>query len=157
MAAAFAAHEPSYAVDQTIHIDGDTFDVGHRVRALVQTDRGVVFTDPDGDVYAADGEAEDRIGHTDRSRVGQRLVADGSRVAWLDAPGARFVTVDQATGREETVPAQPLAGEFAAHPLAIDGNVVYGVDARGALRLGPRDPARSPSPTGPSPAAPSST
>ena len=59
-------------------------------------------------------------------------MADGARVAWLDTTAERFVTLDQGTGDRETLPAQPIEGsEFGARPLAVDGDVVYAVDARG--------------------------
>ncbi len=132
VAAAFADHEPSYAVDSTVHIDGRTFDVGHRVRALVQTDSGVVFTDSGGDVFAADGVDVRAVGHTDPSRFGQRLVTDGSHVGWLDTAAERFVVLDQATLDRETLPAQPVEDSaFTTRPLALDDDVVYAVDARG--------------------------
>ena len=55
LVAAFGTHSPSYAVGSAITIDGQTFDVGRKVRAYVQTDRGVVFSDADGKVWASQG------------------------------------------------------------------------------------------------------
>ena len=84
LAAAFVAHTPSYAVGSEVTVDGTTFDVGRTVRAYVQTDVGIVFSDAEGSVWAANGADVTEVG-TVNAKV-PRLVADGSRVGWVE-PG----------------------------------------------------------------------
>lgn len=138
-AAAFAAHDPSYAVGSIVHIDGRSFDVGHRVRAMVQTGAGIVFTDPSGAVYAADGSGVAKVGTSDDdSSAHLLLVADADSVAWVD-PGddPRFVVLDQSTGEQRSVPMTPgpAGSEFRPRPLALDGATLYAVDGRGVIAL----------------------
>ena len=85
-AAAFDAHEPAYALGATVHVDGRTFDVGRDVVAMVQSDAGVVFTDREGAVWAADGDgAPLEVGRTHARHPS--LETDGSLVAWTERDG----------------------------------------------------------------------
>jgi hypothetical protein len=139
LVAAFAGHAPSFAVGSDITIDGATFDVGHTVRAYVQTDVGAVFSDPDGVVWAADGAEVAEVGRINAKIP--HLVADGHRVAWVE-PGEipTFTVFDQATG--ETVHDSLLNtagmsdvrdGKDAAVVYAVDGDVVYVKNREGAV------------------------
>ena len=138
VAAAFVAHAPSYAVGSAITVDGITFDVGRTVRAYVQTDVGIVFSDAEGSVWAANGADVTEVG-TVNAKV-PRLVADGSRVGWVE-PGdpPAFVVYDQATGETVRDPLQNVAGmsdvrdgKDAAVVYALDGDVAYVKTQQGA-------------------------
>ena len=138
LAAAFVAHTPSYAVGSEVTVDGTTFDVGHPVRAYVQTDVGVVFSDADGTVWAANGADVTEVG-TINAEVPQ-LVADGARVGWVE-PGDPpvFVVYDQSTGGTVRDPLQNVAGmsdvrdgKDAAVVYALDGELAYVKTQQGA-------------------------
>ncbi len=138
LVAAFAAHSPSYAVGSRITIDGTTFDVGHKVRAFVQTDAGAVFSDADGKVWAADGADVVEIGRIN-AKV-PHLVADGPRAAWVtpgDVPA--FTVYDQATGETVRDPLQNVEGmsdvrdgKNAAVMYALEGETAYVKTEQGA-------------------------
>ena len=77
-------HTISYATGKTIHVGQSVLDVGHPIRAYVQTDLGYAFTSTDRDVYTfIDGTAErvGSLGHavdmepnrTGRGRPARRL------------------------------------------------------------------------------------
>ena len=138
LAAAFVAHAPSYAVGSEVTVDGTTFDVGRTVRAYVQTDVGVVFSDAEGTVWAANGADVTEVG-TVNAKVPQ-LVADGSRVGWVE-PGdpPAFVVYDQSTGETVRDPLQNVAGmsdvrdgQDAAVMYALDGDLAYVKTQQGA-------------------------
>lgn len=139
VAAAFSAHEPTYAIGSEVHIDGRTFDVGRPVRAFVQTTVGVVFTDKDGTVWASDGSRTDKVGRTDATYP--RLEADGSRAAWVEHPAGgppEFAALDQSTGEVEhaTYDTTGDAGptEYSDALFAVDGSDIYFRDSRGIVR-----------------------
>jgi hypothetical protein len=138
LAAAFVAHTPSYAVGSEVTVDGTTFDVGHTVRAYVQTDVGVVFSDAEGTVWAANGADVTEVG-TVNAKV-PRLVADGPRVGWVEGgdPPA-FVVYDQSTGETVRDPLQNVEGmsdvrdgQDAAVMYALDGDLAYVKTQQGA-------------------------
>lgn len=117
-----------------IHAGDRTIDVGHEVRAFVETSAGYVVADTDGVVWSVvDGHAT-QVGTTDAKHP--RLVADpaGSLAAWattgLDGPGLH--TVDQATDEVGS----PVAAPNATGVLdALSGSTVYFHDRRGAVAL----------------------
>ena len=140
--AAFAAGTPTYAVGSVMHIGDRSFDVGRSIRAFVQTDAGVVFADPQGRVWAADGRSAVQVGKTDPR--GPHLVADGPKAAWVQPRGTdappEFVVYDQV--RQEGVQSSWKSvvgmGTLVDSPdpavvYAIDGDVVYFRDSRGAV------------------------
>jgi hypothetical protein len=138
LVAAFAAHSPSYAVGSEITIDGITFDVGHTVRAYVQTDAGAVFSDPDGMVWAADGATVEELGRINAEVP--HLVADGTRAAWV-TPGdiPAFTVFDQSTGETVRDPLQNVDGmsdvrdgKNSAVVYALDGETAYVKTQQGA-------------------------
>jgi hypothetical protein len=98
LATAFGAHSPAYAVGSSVTVDGHTFDVGRRVRAFVQTNVGVVFSDASGNVWAASGPDPVLVGRIDAG--GPRLVSDGARAAWVEPDEVpTFAVLDQTSGR----------------------------------------------------------
>jgi len=138
LAAAFVAHAPSYAVGSEVTVDGTTFDVGRTVRAYVQTDVGVVFSDAEGIVWAANGADVTEVG-TVNAKV-PRLVVDGPRVGWVERgdPPA-FVVYDQSTDETVRDPLQNVEGmsdvrdgQDAAVMYAVDGDVAYVKTQQGA-------------------------
>lgn len=138
-AAAFTAHQPSYAIGSEVHVDGRSFDVGHPVHAYVQTTVGVVFTDPAGTVWASDSTGTVEIGKTVADIP--HLVADGARVAWTTYPkGAapEFAVFDQSTGEVRRTPYDTSgdAGptEYSDALFAVDDQDVYFRDSRGIVR-----------------------
>lgn len=137
-AAAFTAHEPSYAIGSEVHIDGRSFDVGHSVHAFVQTTAGVVFTDESGTVWASDGSRTVEVGTTEAELP--RLEADGPRVAWTAYPkGAapEYTVLDQSTGELLRTPfdtGNDGATEYDDALFAVDGVDVYFRDSRGIVR-----------------------
>jgi hypothetical protein len=128
LATAFAAPSPAYAVGSLVTVDGKTFDVGRPVHAFVKTNAGVVFSDAAGHVWAAAGPDPVLVGRIDAA--GPRLVADGSRAAWVE-PGdtPTFAVLDQATGR---VVRDPLGNVpmMATTSDGVDPAIVYAVDGR---------------------------
>ncbi len=128
LTAAFAAHAPSYAVGSVVRLDDETFDVGRTIHAYVQTDAGIVFSDPKGAVYAADGGQVVEIGRIDAKYP--RLVAGGTRVAWVEPKGDQapvFVVYDQSVGQASRSPLDNVAG-MADLRDGRDPAVVYAVD-----------------------------
>lgn len=138
-AAAFEAGEPSYAVGSRVTVDGHTFDTGHQVHAMVQTTEGVVFTDEEGVVRAADGEETTRIGQSTTSRDFFALETDGSLVAWIEERPGRgpiFTAFDQATGETKTLDyvVRTVGTEYSPDLWAVDGDDVWLRDDRGVVR-----------------------
>jgi hypothetical protein len=138
LVAAFGAHSPSYAVGSEITIDGETFDVGRKVRAYVQTDRGVVFSDAEGTVWSSQGGEVSEVGRINAKFP--QLVADGSRAGWVE-PGdvPEFAVFDQATGETMRDRLQNVGGmsdvrdgKDAAVMYALDGATAYVRNAQGA-------------------------
>jgi hypothetical protein len=145
-AAAFEAHSPAYAVGSTVHVDGRTFDVGRDVHAMVQTDAGVVFTDPNGAVWATDGSTEPvEVGRTHARHPS--LETDGSLVAWTERRGDMpiYAALDQAAGTDVvrySLSARRGMGELRderdpALVYAVDGADVYVRDSRGLVAWDP--------------------
>jgi hypothetical protein len=145
-AAAFRAHAPAYARGSTVHVDGRTFDVGHEVFALVQSSAGVVFTDPEGTVWASDGSgAPAEVGRTHATHPS--LEADGSLVAWTERDGDLpvYAVLDQATGTgvvRSSLSATSGMGRLRDDPdpalvYAVDGGTVYVRDSRGLVAWDP--------------------
>lgn len=138
VAAAFTAHEPSYAIGSEVHIDGLTFDVGHPINAFVQTTAGVVFSDKAGTVWASDGSQTVEVGTTDAEQP--HLEADGSRVAWTEYPlGAapEYTLFDQTSGATMSTPfdtGNDGPTEYDDALFAVDGVDVYFRDSRGVVR-----------------------
>lgn len=133
-ATAFAENRPSYAKSSQIHLDGRTFDVGHRVEAYVQTADGVVFADADGVVRFGDGETVTELGRT--SAPDLRLHSDDDHVvAWQDSEGDRGIRVyDTATGQRDELGRGQVAG--------VDDGAIYLVDDGALQRWRPStDPA----------------
>ena len=125
----------SYASGETIHVGESELDVGHSIRAYVQTDAGYVFTSTDRTVYTfVDGTAE-RVGSIGRAvdMDQTELVADGPRVAWVDEQDGATV-LDVGSGDVSHTAVEEIAEEHAA-PLvtALDGTTAYFVDARGVV------------------------
>jgi hypothetical protein len=137
-AAAFTAHEPSYAIGSEVHIDGRTFDVGHPVHAFVQTTAGVVFTDKAGTVWASDGSRTVEVGNTEAKYP--HLEADGPRVAWTtyrDGAAPEYTVYDQSTGEILSTPfdtGNDGPTEYDDALFAVDGVDVYFRDSRGIVR-----------------------
>jgi hypothetical protein len=145
-AAAFDAHEPAYALGATVHVDGRTFDVGRDVVAMVQSDAGVVFTDREGAVWAADGDgAPLEVGRTHARHPS--LETDGSLVAWTERDGEMpvYAVLDQSTGSgvvRSSLQAEPGMGRLRderdpALVYAVDGGEVYVRDSRGLVAWDP--------------------
>ncbi|PVG83828.1 hypothetical protein DDE18_05855 [Nocardioides gansuensis] len=144
-AAAFSAHLPVYALGSTVHVDGRTFDVGREVFSMVQTDTGVVFTDPDGTVWSATGSGEPvAVGSTHARHP--RLETDASLVAWMEREGDQpvYAVLDQSSGevRRSSLGAVPGMGWLRdeADPAlvyAVDRQEVYVRDARGLVAWNP--------------------
>jgi len=128
LTAAFAAHAPSYAVGSVVRLDDESFDVGHDIRAYVQTDDGVVFSDPSGVVYAANGGEVTEVGRIDAKYP--RLVAGGPRAAWVEPQGNQapvFVVYDQSAGEVSRSALDNVAGMSDLRD-GRDPAVVYAVD-----------------------------
>ena len=109
LAAAFVAHTPSYALGSEVTVDGTTFDVGRTVRAYVQTDVGIVFSDAEGTVWAANGADVTEVG-TVNAKV-PRLVADGTRVGGVEDDDPRVRGVRPGDGRDRPRPAAERRGD----------------------------------------------
>ncbi|MGN0063204.1 MAG: hypothetical protein ACI379_03090, partial [Nocardioides sp.] len=114
---------------------GREFEVPTEVLAMVQTTRGVVYSDAAGDVWAATGDsAATKVGTT--ARRAPRLVADGPHAAWsspvVDGRGAWNV-LDHGTGELVSLDGDADSGEFTNDVQAIDGTTLYLRDARGLV------------------------
>lgn len=140
LGAALANSEVSYAVGTTVHVGQQKLDVGREIQAYVQTPQGVVFTDGTGGVFSADGDKIERVGNTDKKYPS--LLWDDTLVAWVDPSGDRpeFAAYDQATGKVTQDPLQTEPGmdhlrdtQNPAVVYAVDGDVVYVRDSRGAV------------------------
>jgi hypothetical protein len=143
LAGAFAAHEPSYAVGSVVHIQGLSVDVGRTIRAYVQTDDGVVFSDALGAVWSADGASVIQVGHVDAEVP--LLRTDRPRAAWVDPLGhgdgvPLFTVLDQSIDEVVTDPLGNVAGmsvladgKDPAVVYALDGTNAYVRDHRGAV------------------------
>lgn len=144
-AAAFSEHFPVYALGSTVHVAGQTFDVGREVFSMVQTDSGVVFTDRDGTVWSGTGVGDPVVvGKTNPRHP--RLEADGAMAAWMERDGDQpvYAALDQSSGevRRSTLGAVPGMGWLRdeADPAlvhAVDGDEVYVRDARGLVAWNP--------------------
>ncbi len=124
----------SYASGETIHVGESELDVGHPIRAYVQTDAGYVFTSTDRAVYTfVDGTAE-RVGSLGRVDKDQtELVADGPRVAWVDEQDGVTV-LDVGSGEVSHTAVEKVPGmDDAPQVTALDGTTAYFVDARGVV------------------------
>ncbi len=137
-AAAFAAHEPSYAKGSTVTIDSHDFDAGHDVASMVQTTAGIVFVDASGTVFASSGGGSTKVGQTSLRRDSFALEAGGSVAAWIEYPAGRpvFTAFDQATGqlRAAEYVVRGGASEYSQALWAVDGHDVWFRDDRGAVR-----------------------
>lgn len=143
--APFDARNPVYAIGDVIHVDGHELKAPARVRALVQSDSGIVFSDTSGRVWAT--TSTDRfyeVGRTDAKHP--TLRADGSHVAWVDtALGKKphFSVLDHSHDGMPIV-SSPLAnttgmsvvwdGPDPAVIYALDGEQLYLRDPRGIVR-----------------------
>ena len=141
---AVSTAEPlTYAVGSVIHHDGTTTDVGHPVWAFVQTSAGFVSTDKDGTVWSTTDSGTEQVGEgvdLDARRV---LVADGSRVAWVQQSpdgSSELVVVDQADGGGTSSGSGSSSGSTGRVPGsrgpgvdALDGDTVYYHDQEGLV------------------------
>ena len=130
----------TWTLGQTLHTaDGQTFDVGHDVKAFVRTSVGYAFVDANDEVFSfINGEVED-VGTV--SHPYPRLYADdeGSLIGWVDGTDddRRFVVHDLADGTTETFgdpSGMEQRSEFDSFTMyAIDGRTAYVRDSRGAI------------------------
>jgi len=95
----------TWSSGSVIHAGTKTVDVGHPIRAFVETGDGYVFSDPDGNIWSWTGSAAEKVGSIPLSSpqvelYGPDLAADGRVAAWLDetSPRVRFSWFDQSTG-----------------------------------------------------------
>lgn len=131
----FGEQLPAYSLGDTVHVGEARFTVSQPIRALVQTDAGIVYADDDGVVHAADGVTETTVGRLDLREGRLVLVSHRSTAAWLDTSG-RLVALDQASGETRSEAVSTVADadvESAAQVYAVDGDTVYARDARGAF------------------------
>ncbi len=129
-------HPLSYATGSRIHVGDTDLDAGRPIRAYVETDAGYVFSSTDLGVYTLiDGETA-RVGTlTEPVADTPELVADGSRVGWLDADDL-YTVRDLATGEVVETPANHDGGRasrISASMTALDGTTAYLFDGRGPL------------------------
>lgn len=130
----------SYAVGTVIH-DGDrTIDVGHPVRAYVETSSGYVTADGRGRVWSVVEGRVEQVGLTPDEEL--RLVSDptGPVAAWLDADSPHVVAFDQATGelddyRVSLITPKGLDNVAAGHLYALDGEDLYVRDGTDAVAI----------------------
>ncbi len=122
----------SWALGSTIHDAGDTIEVGHRVRAFVQTSVGFVTLDDHDNVYSVTRHGVTQIGkavgpQSDRDHV--RLVSDprGTLAGWVgvDSSGLVLQVHDQATGRTRTYQTENAQAPGGAVFFAIDHRTAY--------------------------------
>jgi len=130
----------TYAVGSVVHQGAMTIDVGRPVRALVQTEDGVVFTTPERSVMHTDVAtgATDRIGILSTAGHGRRLTVDeaGDTVAWIETEASQLAVsiFDVTSGglRSFRVEARTQDGEtMQPQVIAIDGTHVYYWDDAG--------------------------
>lgn len=126
-----------WAKGDRIHVGNDTVEASHDVGALVQTEAGFVFADPEGTIWSLIAGAPERVGTSDAEDP--RLVADGTLVGWteLKEGGAPvFAVLDQATGKvvrnSEGTTANAAEGS-SARLYAIDDGMAYWRDSRGLV------------------------
>ena len=123
----------SWITGSTLHRAGQAdVDLGVDVRAWVWVGDDIAFTDPQHRVRLWTGDALDVVGRTGEvppDRVD--LVADGSRVGWVD-PERGFTVYDVATGEVTSVQAE-IKGAKPAEVTALDGPTIYGTDRRGTI------------------------
>ena len=103
----------SWAVGSTIHVGGDTIEVGHSVRAYVRTSVGFVVLDGADDVWSVTEDGVTEIGRMTSPQpdnLDQQLLASdpgGSLAGWVgeDPSGDLIVeTYDQETGESRSFP-----------------------------------------------------
>ncbi len=133
-----AAPQPlAWVTGSTLHRPGrPDVDLGVDVRAWVWVGDDIAFTDTRHRVRIWTGDALDVVGRTGDvpfDRVD--LVADGSRVGWVDSERG-FTVYDVASGRAASIPAV-AGGRDPAQVSALDGDVLYGVDDRGTVSWRP--------------------
>ncbi|KRE96068.1 hypothetical protein ASG76_03195 [Nocardioides sp. Soil774] len=119
----------------TLHRVGrpDT-DLGVDVRAWVWVGDDIAFTDAERRVRLWSGDALDVVGRSAAvPQDKQELFSDGTLVAWLGADGA-WQALDTTTGELTSDGAGPYRSDpTRSQVTAIDGSVVYGLDARGVV------------------------
>jgi hypothetical protein len=118
-----------YAMEDVVHWGDESFSVGAVVASYVQTDDGIVFTTPNGDVWLYGGADSQRIGHA----AGNRLRADdtGSLVAWVDRDEdhqPQYVVYDTHARKEVTRVDDDVAGPARPGYESDGGALVYAVD-----------------------------
>lgn len=117
----------TYVVGTELHQGDRTTDLGHRVAVLAQTDRGVVFSDPQRTVWSYDGSGPTRVGTITRLYdTHRRIVADkdGTRVAWLEGDQG-VVTLAVLDVRTGGVVRAEIGSPRSAEVRAVDGGTVY--------------------------------
>lgn len=130
-----APQQLSWISGSTLHrTDAPEVDLGVDVRAWVWVGDDIAFTDAEHRVRLWSGDALDVLGRSaDVPEDEQELFSDGTRVAWLGADGA-WQAVDTATGETATDGDGPYrAGATRSRVTAMDGTLVYGLDARGVV------------------------
>ncbi len=139
-ASALASHQPAYALGTSLHVDGLTVEVPTAPKAMVQTDRGVVYADDAGVVWSTTSDGTLEVGTTDRRSP--HLVTDGPRAGWVDTAGDLpvFAVLDQTTGGVTSSPLRNVASTGtqrnqagSAVVYALDGDVLYVRDPRGVV------------------------
>ena len=131
-----AARDVTWAKGSVIHDGGRAIDVGHEVRAYVETSVGYVVADTDGHVWSVlDGRVE-QVGTTDVKHP--RLVADpaGPLAAWVSTAGRSgepdgISWVDQSRMGGGSARIAPRHG--ASDVDALSGDTLYLHDERGAV------------------------
>ena len=141
-AAAFVERRPTYAVGGVIHYGRTQIDVGRPIETFVQTDDGFVLTTKNGDVWLADGEGSERVGHSGNSRL--RADDTGSLVAWVDAADdghPQYVVFDTSSRKEAARVDDNAAGpsrepeDRGAEVFAVDDGAAYWRTHEGLVRF----------------------
>lgn len=137
----FAERRVGFSTGDLIHWGKETFSVGAKIAAYVQTDDGFVYTTRTGGVWFYDGSGSERIGHAAPARL--RADDTGSLVAWVDLAedGApQYVVYDTGSRKEAARVDDSAAGpsreqeDQVAEVFAVDDGAAYWRTEDGVVR-----------------------